>query len=138
MNDFDWDALSPDESVLHHQPRTAVYENPNGMVVIRQDGDFLFAEDQIVIVAPGNLSALIEALSRHSPAVQTDGHGDRSSRALTAAERKRLQRERERHSVTKPVTPAVTCRDLSKILEAPVAPVGSDLFDNRRKVSAPG
>jgi hypothetical protein len=32
--DYDW---SDDEIVIHSQPRTAVYTNPHGQIVIRQD-----------------------------------------------------------------------------------------------------
>jgi hypothetical protein len=55
---FDWD----DEIVvIHEQPRTAVYFNPNGALVIRQDR--WPDKDQFVFIAPGYFEQFMEKLT---------------------------------------------------------------------------
>lgn len=99
MSDFDWS--DQEDVVLPEQPATAVYVNPRGHIVIRQQDDH---EDVWIIVQPQNarrLAAAIlraagddEALGRllgsHSEA---PSHGDRP-KDPTAAERQRRYRER--------------------------------------------
>ena len=59
MNEkFDWS--DGDGVVLQEQARTAVYENGNGDIVIRQDGGM--EDDSIVIVNRMFLEKLIAAL----------------------------------------------------------------------------
>ncbi|WP_141340906.1 hypothetical protein [Bradyrhizobium sp. USDA 3458] len=57
--DFDWNG--PDV-VLEHQPRTAVFTNDRGQVVIRQEGSLDPDEDVWVFFDPGNALSLCKAI----------------------------------------------------------------------------
>ncbi|MCC6948849.1 MAG: hypothetical protein IT539_13860 [Bradyrhizobiaceae bacterium] len=58
--DFDW---SEDDSVvLKEQPATAVYINPKGCIVIRQEQGPMDDEDSFVFIAPENIERLIVEL----------------------------------------------------------------------------
>jgi hypothetical protein len=58
--DFDWQRDEGD-IVIPYQPRTAVYENTCGTIVIRQE-NYSDDDDVVVLVTPENLPALIAAL----------------------------------------------------------------------------
>jgi hypothetical protein len=63
-SDFDWIADRSD-IVIPEQPATAVYVNPAGAIVVRQqslDGN----DDQAITLRPENLPTLIAALRRHA------------------------------------------------------------------------
>jgi hypothetical protein len=55
---FDWDEVG---TTIAHQPRTSIYWNKNGQVVIRQEGE-VFEDDPYVFFSVESLPALIEAL----------------------------------------------------------------------------
>jgi hypothetical protein len=60
--EFDWYSDEADDVVLiEHQPRTAVYWNPAGHVVIRQEGG-AYEDDPYVVIAPEYLRCLIDRL----------------------------------------------------------------------------
>ena len=58
--EFDWNCS--DSIVLQEQPETAVYLNPQNVVVIRQRAPCWADEDSFVYIAPHNLMTLIDAL----------------------------------------------------------------------------
>jgi hypothetical protein len=60
-NDFDWFGDETRESrIIPEQPETAVYLNPNGAAVIRQQGEH--GEDPFVIIQPEYITTLIARL----------------------------------------------------------------------------
>jgi hypothetical protein len=59
-DDFDWHAGNPD-IVIREQPQTAVYENPYGCIVIRQEARD-DNDDPLVYFVPENIPALIRRL----------------------------------------------------------------------------
>lgn len=128
-DDFDWNHLDPDEDILGHQPRTSIYENVRGAIVIRQEAGPLEEDDAWVIIRPENIPALIAALRRHLPADRPDGSGE-ARPPMTSAERKR--RQRERHDGTGDVTNGHAARDMRAtpdlydiFMDAPLAPAGA-------------
>jgi hypothetical protein len=55
---FDWSAENPD-IVLTHQPATAVYENPHGQIIIRQEDQFGDSENEhYLIINPEEVTKL--------------------------------------------------------------------------------
>jgi hypothetical protein len=91
---FDW---SDEENVVcHEQPRSAVYFNPRGQVVIRQQADYhAFDEDSFVFFSIENVPALIEAL-RVCIASNTPRPPSRVASPVTPGA-SRQKRYRERH-----------------------------------------
>ncbi|MCP1754405.1 hypothetical protein [Bradyrhizobium elkanii] len=67
MSDFSWDGS---DIVLEHQPKTAVYTNDRGQVVIRQEAGSLDPEDVWVYFDAANALGLCRAILRAA------GHGD--------------------------------------------------------------
>lgn len=64
-DDFDWDDV---ETVCYLQRRSAVYLNPHGQVVIRQEQEsFYHEEDPFVFFNVENVPALIEKLRQFVP-----------------------------------------------------------------------
>jgi hypothetical protein len=55
-----WSADNPD-LVIPNQPATAIYQNPFGQVVIRQE-DFLGDDDDVIHISPRNIPDLIARL----------------------------------------------------------------------------
>jgi hypothetical protein len=55
-DDFRWDR--DEDVVIHEQPRTAVYFNPNGALVIRQANDYF--DDPFVFIAPEYFESFME------------------------------------------------------------------------------
>ncbi|NOR62427.1 MAG: hypothetical protein GQ535_08050 [Rhodobacteraceae bacterium] len=63
-SDFEWDDVK-DSTIIESVGAIAVYENPNGDVVVRQKGiDYGMDEDSVVIVPVRYLDALIKKLDR--------------------------------------------------------------------------
>jgi hypothetical protein len=60
-DEFAWNDAG-DDLVVNGQLAIAVYENPKGDIVIRQEADHSRDEDSFVIVAKGNLPALVASL----------------------------------------------------------------------------
>jgi hypothetical protein len=60
-DNFDWSSENPD-IVIQEQPQTAVYVNPFGSIVIRQEARDPYEDDQFVFFTPANIPALIERL----------------------------------------------------------------------------
>jgi hypothetical protein len=58
---FSWEH-DDEDIILEEQPRTAVYENRSGAVVILQESTGVYDDDQIVRIRPENVPALIKAL----------------------------------------------------------------------------
>jgi hypothetical protein len=58
---FDWSADNPDIAI-HEQPMTAVYENPYGAVVIRQESRNSDEDDHFVFFRPESIPDLIRRL----------------------------------------------------------------------------
>jgi hypothetical protein len=98
--DFDWVAGDANV-VIREQPTTAVYTNPFGQVVIRQQ---TWPQDDVwVIVGPEHVAAVIKAMldaAGIEPATMfSDGAVEAAPRSPadpTAAERQRRYRERKR------------------------------------------
>jgi hypothetical protein len=128
-HEFGWS----DESaiVLNRQPRTAVYLNPRGQLVIRQEADFDETEDPYLYFSQENVIALCYGLFDAIGApysIIADVHGgcvdiprpgqpgidldatnaasdgfEAKGKDPTAAERQRRRRERKRHDDVRPV-----------------------------------
>ena len=60
--DFDWKPDDP-SIIVKSQPALAVYQNPHGAIVVRQEGQYHPAEDQFVYVQPENAEALAAAIN---------------------------------------------------------------------------
>jgi hypothetical protein len=88
--EFDWNAEQP---IIASQPATAVYESPHRQIVIRQYRSDINDDDRFVFFSIEHLLALIAELQTYLP------ERERSARKRdnTAAERKRRQRNRDRH-----------------------------------------
>jgi hypothetical protein len=55
---FDWSAENPNV-VLHYQPATMVYENPNGQIIIRQEDQYGDTENEhYLIIDPDQVTKL--------------------------------------------------------------------------------
>jgi hypothetical protein len=55
---FDWSAKNPNV-VLHYQPATMVYENPNGQIIIRQEDQYGDTENEhYLIIDPDQVTKL--------------------------------------------------------------------------------
>lgn len=94
-DDFDWDDADVD---VPHQARITVYTNPDGHIVIRQEGDWYRKDDPWIVVLPENAQRLVDAilaLAEPAPRLALPAPGDR-----TAAERQRRYRERHRNGST--------------------------------------
>ena len=63
-DNFDWSDNNP-RVVIPEQPRTAVYWNPRGQLVIRQERGPLEEDDNFVFFNPDSLKALIAELQGH-------------------------------------------------------------------------
>lgn len=94
--EFDW---SDDETIVcYEQPKSKVYFNPQGQVVIRQQAAGYRDEDSFVFFNRENIPALIAALRgciHEDAAPATTSAKDR-----TAAERQRRYRQRRNGGVT--------------------------------------
>jgi hypothetical protein len=99
-DDFDWHGESV---VLRCQPAVAVYENPHGEIVIRQEGHYGPEEDQWLYITRYNapkVAKAILALVGIELSLKADGEisPPRTARkGATAAERQRRYRERQRN-----------------------------------------
>jgi hypothetical protein len=70
--EFNWSDVE-DDLVLSGQLAVAVYENPKGDTVIRQEADHSRDEDSVIIINRGNLAAFVTALQNHLKAQQEHG-----------------------------------------------------------------
>jgi hypothetical protein len=59
-NEFDW--LKNDAVVVPTQLALAVYENPQGAIVIRQERDWCQEEDSFIVIEQKNLMTVIDRL----------------------------------------------------------------------------
>lgn len=99
-DDFDWN--DSDAVVIAHQGQVAVYLNPDGDVVVRQEGDWWRKDDAWIVVQPDKARRLCEAILALAEFGQPDKHplalpapADR-----TGADRQKRYRERKRTGVT--------------------------------------
>jgi hypothetical protein len=100
MSDDDFDWTDREDIVVAHQGQVAVYLNPDGDVVVRQEGDWWRKDDAWIVVRPENARQLAEAILAlahpdMAPRLALPAPADR-----TAAERQRRHRERKRHAHT--------------------------------------
>lgn len=51
--------------VINEQPATAVYTNPQDQVVIRQDAELRYRDDQFIFIEPRFLPDILKALFEH-------------------------------------------------------------------------
>jgi hypothetical protein len=113
MNDtdeFDWDVARENGSIVQSNvKRIAIYDNPNGDLVIRQEPPDFQDEDVFIVIGKNNVDAVIaemRALQALSPAVKApltvapDASGVASNRPapMTPAERQRKRRALSRQS----------------------------------------
>jgi hypothetical protein len=93
--DFDWKALEERCIVQQRVMRVAIYSNPSGDVVIRQERDWDEEDDPFIIIARANVPAAIEqmlmASGHEAPEVVRSAHQPKDP---TAAERQRRRREK--------------------------------------------
>jgi hypothetical protein len=98
-NRFDWS--EEDNVVCHEQPRSAVYFNPRGQVVIRQQADYhAFDEDSFVFFSIENVPALIESLRALISPGTPKPPSRVASPVTSGASRQKRYRERHRNGVT--------------------------------------
>jgi hypothetical protein len=64
FGDFDW-ADDP-AVVLRSQPATAIYHNPMGHIVIRQERSWAQEDDPYVMISPENAVTFMEALAKRA------------------------------------------------------------------------
>jgi hypothetical protein len=62
--DFDWN--TSDSVVLQSQPATAIYFNPKGCIVIRQERSWCQDDDPYVVITPENAVQFMEALAKRA------------------------------------------------------------------------
>ena len=62
-DEFNWNDVE-DDLVVPAQRAVAVYENPKGNIVIRQEADHV-SEDAVVVISRNHIPVLIAALQRH-------------------------------------------------------------------------
>ena len=111
--DFDWNDAGVD---IPGQQPIAVYTNPEGHIVIRQDGDWYRKDDAWVVVLPENARRLADAILALAEPVPAPGPLALPAPAdRTAAERQRRHRNAKRNGST--VTPTVTRRDAPELFE---------------------
>jgi hypothetical protein len=110
--------------VLQEQPATAVYVNPSGNIVIRQNGDSMQEYHQFVFVRPENVPSLVDAIlgaARLQVAAEDAPahHSDAKPKDSTAAERQRRhganKSRRDRDSVTVTESERDTDRDVPRL-----------------------
>jgi hypothetical protein len=105
---FDWDEVG---TTIPHQPRTSIYWNKNGQVVIRQEGE-VFEDDPYVFFSVESLPRLIEVLQwelgesgyvsattnrpEGATAAEVQQRPDTRSIPLTNAERQRRFKQRKK------------------------------------------
>ena len=148
-NNFDWtEAAADGDIVCHAQPETAVYTNTVGAACIRQRAEWPNEDDSIVIIQPENAPKIalailqaagfdgVELIRRVVGGYEDLDVGSSADtppskpKALTAAERKRRQRNRDRDNVTN-----VTA-DVTNVTEEIVtSTVTADLFDREADTS---
>ncbi len=59
-DDFDWNSVRENGSIVQQQvERIAVYDNPNGDLVIRQERRWDEDQDVFIIIAKNNIDAVI-------------------------------------------------------------------------------
>ena len=88
--DFDWDD-NADDIVQQSVERVAIFTNPNGDLVIRQERCWDQEDDTWIIIARGNVGA---AIAKMRGAI---GEEPSTPRDHTAAERQRRYRQRHRN-----------------------------------------
>ena len=49
---FNWDELDPGDRVVPSIKETAVYANPKGHIVIRQEAYLIGEEDEVIVLPP--------------------------------------------------------------------------------------
>ncbi len=59
--DFDWNDVE-DDIIIRSVGAVAIYQNPHGDVVIRQQGDGYISEDAVVVIPMTSLDKLIARL----------------------------------------------------------------------------
>jgi hypothetical protein len=64
FDDFDWH--DNPSVVLKSQPATAIYYNPNGCIVIRQERSWAEDSDPFVYITPENAVTFMEALAKRA------------------------------------------------------------------------
>jgi hypothetical protein len=64
FDDFDW--RDDPSIVLKSQPATAIYYNPHGCIVIRQERSWAQDEDPYVYISPENAVTFMEALAKRA------------------------------------------------------------------------
>ena len=119
-NDFDWS--DEDLRTIPRQGKIAVYSNIDGDLAIREQGDWCQHEDDHwIIVARANVPLFVQAICQVMgveqvlpPTALLLPNQAPSQAPLSAAERQRRRRARQRDSVTERhdgVTDSVTPRD---------------------------
>lgn len=95
-SDFDWGEIA-EAVVIPEQAATAVYPNPQGQIVIRQEGRLGPDEDVWIVVAPEHAQVLAEAILRCAAEITSVaiGNAAQAPRDRTAAER--MHRYRAKH-----------------------------------------
>jgi hypothetical protein len=100
-DEFNWREVDDNECIIvRHQPAIAVYLNPHGGVVIRQEGHYGPDEDQCIFITRDNVPTLTHALLEAAGFETADTFGEPlvlpKSEPLSAAERQRRYRNKKR------------------------------------------
>lgn len=108
MSEFDW--YGDRSVVVREQLSVAVYVNPNGQMVIRQQCPWERDDDSIIIVNPESAQAVADRLTALA-AIEMPMLALPAPKAKSGAERTRAYRDRKRDAgVTDSVTENVTER----------------------------
>jgi len=118
--DFDW---NDGDVVIPNQQPIAVYTNGDGDIVIRQDGDWYRKEDPWIVIRPENARRLVEAILALSLAEPEQASRLALPAPLTAAERQRKRRDKQRDSVTTQRDTERDSRDSANLFEETPAKV---------------
>jgi len=108
MSDFNW-AAAADDVVLRQQPATAIYLNPFGMVVVRQEAD-PFEDDPFIVIAPNNALAVAQAIIEAAGVPGVVSKQAAASSPTPGASRVRRLRARRRASSGMGATPLLLGR----------------------------
>jgi hypothetical protein len=112
-DDFDWNAVA-DQVVQYSVEKVAIYDNPNGDVVIRQEQRWDEEEDTFIVIAQGHALRAAHAILTAAgieaapTCVQGDGLAEPvllpAPKDRTAAERMRRYRDKHRNEQRNAVT----------------------------------
>lgn len=122
-DEFDWD--DDEIQIIPAQAAIAVYTNPEGSVVVRQQDVLQLDGDPFIVIRPENAERICQAIMREAGAAYAEAlalpaPGSASPKDRTAAERQRRYRERKRNA-DRDVTPKSVTRHADELIRLEAA-----------------